>query len=27
VKLFDGGHLVLDESPAAVAAIQEFMRA
>jgi pimeloyl-ACP methyl ester carboxylesterase len=27
VKLFDGGHLVLDESPASVAAIQEFMRA
>jgi len=25
-KLFDGGHLVLDESAAAVAAIQEFMR-
>jgi len=27
VKLFDGGHLVLDESAAAVTAIQEFMRA
>jgi pimeloyl-ACP methyl ester carboxylesterase len=27
VKLFDGGHLVLDEAPAAVAAIQDFMHA
>ncbi len=27
VKLFDGGHLVLDESAASVAAIQEFMHA
>jgi len=27
VKLFDGGHVVLDESAASVAAIQEFMRA
>jgi pimeloyl-ACP methyl ester carboxylesterase len=27
VELFDGGHLVLDESPASVAAIQNFMRA
>jgi pimeloyl-ACP methyl ester carboxylesterase len=26
VKLFDGGHLVLDESPPAVAAIQSFLR-
>jgi pimeloyl-ACP methyl ester carboxylesterase len=26
VKLFDGGHLVLDESAASVAAIQDFMR-
>ena len=26
VKLFDGGHVVLDESDASVAAIQEFMR-
>ena len=26
VKLFDGGHVVLDESAAAVAAIQDFMR-
>jgi pimeloyl-ACP methyl ester carboxylesterase len=26
VKLFDGGHVVLDESLAAVAAIQDFMR-
>jgi pimeloyl-ACP methyl ester carboxylesterase len=26
VKLFDGGHLVLDEAPAAVEAIQAFMR-
>jgi pimeloyl-ACP methyl ester carboxylesterase len=26
VKLFDGGHLVLDESAESVAAIQEFMR-
>jgi abhydrolase domain-containing protein 6 len=27
IRLFDGGHLVLDESPASVTAIQEFMRA
>jgi pimeloyl-ACP methyl ester carboxylesterase len=26
VKLFDGGHLVLDEAPAAVAAIENFLR-
>ena len=26
LKPFDGGHLVLDETPASVAAIQEFMR-
>lgn len=26
VRLFDGGHVVLDEAPAAVTAIQDFMR-
>jgi pimeloyl-ACP methyl ester carboxylesterase len=26
VKLFDGGHLVLDETPASVAAIEDFLR-
>jgi len=26
IKLFDGGHLVLDEAPAAVSAIQDFLR-
>jgi pimeloyl-ACP methyl ester carboxylesterase len=26
LMLFDGGHLVLDETPASVAAIQDFLR-